>query len=526
MGIPEMLAQSKDSGGMEGFFNSPIAMILMPRTAARFQEARKDQLLLAQAQRKYELADQFASQIEKQDPFAAAMIRADPNAMDNVWTSMYNANKQKELAGVNFQNDLLKQQNQNDLALKLKEAESMLPGGVGAYQATMGKFLEDSVATKTQGPNMPGLPTAGEVASQNIDPKRMTLALSKDYGLPDLVPGNALRIMQDPTAAADLQDNRRADLELGKDTVVVKKPGTDTYHAMGIDPATGARTVDQGEVAPPAGITEASSKYLDMPDGYRYGFNVNTRNYDRPMGKTPPDANDPRMKTVEVFDEKDQKSYVMGWDPATNDYTRKIGIVPPKGNYSVGTDERGNLVIKYGTDGGGTRATETTIKGNSLWEASKDQFVTAAEGFDELSKFQNTTAGIMGTVGRIWRTDKGQKAADSLEQLGTNYIYALSGQQAPKQEVDNFLNRLVPLPTDGPETLKNKKALLYSAMRAIKSRTSEGLTDKDKISPSEAVSTLSGSIPPMPEEVKAKGYTQEQWESLDPSDWAKFEEDN
>jgi len=210
MGIPEMLAQSSDSG-MDGFMNSPIAMVLMPRTAARFQAAKKDQMLLEQYNRKVQLAGQFADQIEGQDPYAAAMIRSDPNAMDNVWTAMYNAGKQKELAGINFKNDMLKEAERARLAQEAELAKNNLPGAAGYYNKMMGSWLNQTVQPSgvMANPSVQGPRPAGELQQgqtvKDIDPAMMAVALGEDFKLPGLAEGDALRIMTDPTAVQNLQ---------------------------------------------------------------------------------------------------------------------------------------------------------------------------------------------------------------------------------------------------------------------------------------------------------------------------------
>lgn len=540
MGIPEMLAQSKDSGGMEGFFNSPIAMILMPRTAARFQEAKKDQMLLAQYQRKVELAGKFADQIESQDPQAAAMIRADPSAMDNVWSAWYSANKQKELAKQGFQYDIAKQQNQSELALKLKEAESMLPGGVGAHQATMGKFLEDSVATKTQGPNKPGLPTAGEVASQNIDPKRMTLALSEDYGLPDLTPGNALRIMQQPAAAEELQDNRRANLEMGKTTTEVVIDGKKVK--LAVDPSTGKFTEVVGTVPKTAEELklEAGIQTRRGPDGQNHDYGYEDgKGYTKDLGLTKKERDPNIGKHVEKF--VDGKKRIMLWSEKDQDYTKDIGEAPPSGGYTVGVDKEGNPVITYGSTGGAPKGpTEAQQKGISLWEGARDQYTTAIDNFDALIQPRNATAASLGKVGRAAMTEDGQAAYDAVQQVAQNYIYALSGQQAPDSEVERIMSLVMPNIQDYPKAKRNKKILLHSMMRAIEARLpekyKEGVLDKEgKPVPVSAEDRDSAPLnkdlkvplpdttpPPMPQLFKDKGYTQEQWDNLDPEDWDAF----
>lgn len=498
MGIPEMLAQSENGGGMESFFNSPIGMILAPRVSARFQAAKKEQMLLQQYQRKVELAGKFADQIESQDPMAAAMIRADPSTMDNVFSAFYNANKQKEALKQGFEYDIAKQQNQADLALKQKEAESMLPGGVGAHQATMSKILENSVAEKTQGPNMPGLPTAGEVASQNIDPKRMTMALSKDYALPDLTTGNAFRLMQDPKAAEDLIDNRRAEIEAGGRTVKVLENGKIIEKAL----------------------------------------NTKTGEYDRVIGEVSPEGK--IGDHIEVFDKDSGENLIKMWEPATRDYTKTIGVAPVKGGYSVTVDPvTGQPVITYGGGAKGKDGpTESEAKGNSLFEGAKDQFTTAVDNWDALALPRNSIGSQMGEAGKYAMTEEGQRATNAIRQVAQNYIYALSGQQAPDSEVLRIMSLVMPSPSDWPGTRADKKILLYSMMRSIKSRTSEGLgkdaegntieytpeaMKKAKVNESLRVADPTAEIPPMDEAAKKLGIKPEYW-AKHPELWLDEEE--
>lgn len=528
MGIPEMLATSKDSGGMEGFFNSPIAMILMPRTAARFQEAKRDQMLLAQQQRKFELAGQFADQIEKQDPFAAAMIRADPSAMDNVWTSMYNNNKQKELAGINFKNDLLKQQNQSELTAKLKEAESMLPGGIGAHQATMGKILQDSVAAKTQGPNMPGMPTAGDVASENITPQRMTMALSEDYALPNLTTGNAFRIMQDPKAVEDLQDNRRADIEAGSKTVKVVENGKVVEKALNMETGVYDRVV--GEVPKSAEQLKLESDFQTRPgtDGKNHDFGyVEGKGYVKDLGPTKADRDPNIGKHIEKF--VGGKKRIMLWSEKDQDYTKDIGEAPPSGGYSVTVDPKtGQAVISYGQGAGGKNndRTEAEAKGDSLFEGIRGLKTDTLDNFDELGKPQNTAgAANYDRGGGFVMSGPAQVGMGSLKQVAQTYIYAQSGQQAPDSEVNRIMSMVMPALSDKPEMRAFKKKLLANMFVSIRAKTStwdqknwEADMQAAPVNNDLKVADPTGSAPPLPESLKKGGITKEFWEA-NPQYW-------
>lgn len=544
MGIPEMLASSKDSGGMEGFFNSPIAMILMPRTAARFQEAKRQQILLEQYQRKVELAGQFADQIEGTDPQAAAMIRADPSTMDTVFSAYYGAQKARDMAKLGFEYDIKKQQNQAELLQAQKERELNSPGGAGYYTNMMDQFLKDSVAAKTQGPNKPGLPTAGEVAANDIDARDMTFALSKDYNLPDLTSGNALRLMTDMNAAKDLQGERAKTLEAQARTKEIVDPNNpDRKILVSQDTGTGNYGNVVGEVPKSAEELKLGSQtevFINDDNEYeRRGYNPKTKMYDVVQGKVAgPDAGAERDHVNKVF--PDGSVHIMLWNPKTKRHDIDDGISPLLTGEPQ-KDAEGNIIgytkpkSKVGSD-----VSVDQSKGKALLAGIQSSIENIGETFDSLGGKQNAWANRMAEMAGgsssaqdfagFIRTPEGRQARDSLVQIAQSYVYALSGQQAPDQEVMRLQALVMPGVSDDATTIARKKARLADMISTIKSKASGGvdfnkMKDADKLpdsyrapDPNENSGLDLNAItaPDIPD--AAKGHvTQEKWDAATPA---------
>jgi hypothetical protein len=488
MGIPEMMAQSEDSGGMEGFFNSPIAMILMPRVAARFQAAKKDQMLLQQYQRKVQLAGQMADQIEATDPMAAAMIRADPSTMDNVFSAYYGYQKAEKLAKTGFEYDIAKQRDQAKLTQAQKDRESNSPGGAGYYNKMMDGVVKNVVADSVQGPNMPGLPTAGEAAAQEITPDEMLMALRKDYRMPELGFGNAARLMTDPNAAKDLQANRVSTLTGMRDTKEIVDPNNpDRKIMVSQDPITGAINVPVGEVPKSAEEQKLGSQnevFMNTDGTFeRRSYNPKTKMYDVVQGTVAPQDIGLRDHVNKVF--PDGSVHIMLWDDKTKTYSRDDGISPLLTGEPQ-KDANGN-VIGFGKKTGGTGADVSVdqSKGKALLAGIQSSIVNIGETFDSLGNKQNAWANRAAEMSGgsssaqdfagFLRTPEGRQARDSLVQIAQSYVYALSGQQAPDQEVARLMALVMPGVSDDDKTIARKKARLADMINTVKTKASGGV---------------------------------------------------
>lgn len=531
MGIPEMLASSSNSGGMESFFNSPIGMILMPRTSARFMEAKKDQMLMAQIQRKQEFAMRFAESIKDKDPLSAAAIMADPSTIDNVLT-MYNQDRVwRQHNAIEQQQKMEAEQRAAEIARQAEIDKSNLPGGVGAYQDMMQKFAAQTVQPdgamanpKVQGPRPEGQLQQGQTVKDMTLPM-LTKALSEDFSLPGLAPGDATRIMADPKAVQDLQTGLRTQMETGAKTLEVEIDGEKVK--VGYDPIKGTWTKIIGNVPKSAEELKLGSQTIIKrgQDGkdHHYAF-VPGEGYTKDEGLAEVKADPNLGDHVEVWDPVKKKTMIMGWDPDDQDFTRVIGEAEPKSGTPM-YDNKGNIIGYMGSSGP-KGPTEAQQKGISLYEGAKDQYKIAVDNFDELTLPRNSAAASAGSYGRAAMTENGQAAYDAVKQVAQNYIYALSGQQAPDSEVERIMSLVMPSVQDYPTAKKNKKILLHSMMRAIKARLPDKYADDMNKAPMGGadlrVPLPSTTPPPMPKEFSDRGYTQEQWNSLEPSDWDAF----
>jgi len=264
------------------------------------------------------------------------------------------------------------------------------------------------------------------------------------------------------------------------------------------------------------------------------GYNPKTGKYDIDMGQAKPDASAAELNArVQTMMAPDGKPHIFGYNPKTQRYDVDMGVEPPKGTYTVGLDENGNPKITFGSGGANKGPTESEAKGNSLYEGAKNQFTTAVDNWDELALPRNTIGSQTGEIGKYAMTEGGQRATNAIRQVAQNYIYALSGQQAPDSEVARIMSLVMPSASDFPGTRADKKVLLYSMMRAIKSRTSQGLKPgeleltpenykKAKLDPKLKVADPTAEIPPLPDMAKSNGISIETWKQH-PELWDAFD---
>lgn len=137
-----------------------------------------------------------------------------------------------------------------------------------------------------------------------------------------------------------------------------------------------------------------------------------------------------------------------------------------------------NVPAQAGIPLGPPKKTESEIKGEAIQSGIGSSVATIMDGgtpdkpfpiLDELASLQNS-AGANVPGGRMIMTGKAQKGFDALKNIAQNYIYALSGQQAPEQEVMRAMSSVMPSPIDGPEAIAGKQARLMDMIKTIDSR--------------------------------------------------------
>lgn len=544
-------SMGSDENGGGGFFDSPIAMMFLPRVSAAMRESRKQNFLMAQLKRKVELANQFASQIEGQDPQAAAMIRADPTTIDNVWSAWYAADKQRKAAEQGHTYKLDEQANQSELAIKQKEAENMLPGAVGDYQLKKLQELAQTVQRDGQlGPAFPGAQgpaRAGQLQQgqtlKDITPEMMRIALSEDYKLPNLGQGEANRIMTDPKAPQELmaaaETQRNNNLTASGRTQVIEKNGQRVRVAQ--NSQTGAWDVPVGNDPMMAEEISANTKTLVKmgPDNkwHTYGFDLDKKDYVRDEGLANVDPS--AIRDTKPLVMLDGSIHTMGWNPDTKRFDIDMGIAPNAMGEAV-KDADGNIIgIKKAATGGDDKPTVDESKGRALRTGIESSVENIAETWDSLGEGWNKAAAIadqmggngplMHTLTGFMRTAEGRQARDSVTQIAQSYVYALSGQQAPDQEVARLSELVFPNASDDQDTIDLKERRLADMINTINVKAAGGVDltkRKDAvINPKLRVEDPNGSSGhtlsevtrgPMPEYLKGH-TTQEKWDAATPA---------
>jgi hypothetical protein len=138
----------------------------------------------------------------------------------------------------------------------------------------------------------------------------------------------------------------------------------------------------------------------------------------------------------------------------------------------------GGQTRQYGIPLGPEKKTEAQIKGEAIQSGVTTSVQTLMEGgtrenpfpiLDELGQVGNSV-GANVPYGRAIMSGRAQKAYDALKNIAQNYIYALSGQQAPETEVLRAMQSVTPNPFDGPDAKAGKQARLGDMIATINSR--------------------------------------------------------
>jgi hypothetical protein len=542
---------TSDENGGGGIWDSPVAMMLLPRVSSAMREAKKQNFLMAQLKRKTEMAGKLADQLDQSDPMAAAMLRADPSTLDNVFSAYYGAQKAREQAAQGYKYDILKQENQSELAMKQKEAENMLPGAVGDYQLKKLQELAQTVQRdgmlgpaypKAQGPAPAGQLQQGQTL-KDITPEMMRIALSQDYNLPNLGQGEANRIMTDPKAPQDLmaaaETKRNNDLTAGGRTQVIEKNGKRVRVAQ--NSQTGAWDVEVGN--DPMMAEEISARTKTLPrknpeDGkwHNYGFDLKTGDFTRDEGLANTDPTGQRATLPLV--QQDGSIHSMGWDG--EDYTIDYGIAPNNMGDPVRDPVTNEIIgLKKAATGGDDKPSVDQSKGQALLTGIESSVENIAETWPSLSEGWNKAASAADQMGGntplthmftgFMRTSEGRQARDSVTQIAQSYVYALSGQQAPDQEVARLSELVFPNASDDKDTVDLKERRLADMINTIKVKAAGGVDmtkRKDAvINPKLRVADPDGSSGhslsevtrgPVPDYLK-EHTTQEKWDAATPA---------
>jgi len=126
---------------------------------------------------------------------------------------------------------------------------------------------------------------------------------------------------------------------------------------------------------------------------------------------------------------------------------------------------------------GPAKKPEAQIKGESRESGIESSVATLTQGatpnnpmpmFDDLGNWWNTAGNAMpGQTGRVLLTPEGKQAVDATRNVIQNYIYTLSGAQAPDSEVNRQMEMVIPSVTDDTETINKKKLRLLDMIKTI-----------------------------------------------------------
>jgi hypothetical protein len=133
---------------------------------------------------------------------------------------------------------------------------------------------------------------------------------------------------------------------------------------------------------------------------------------------------------------------------------------------------------------GGAKAKDKTVdqaKGEAILQGAEGSFAPAQANFKELGNWQNTLAtatdilpfGLSRSLPRAFMSEKGQVGQDAVRNIVSNYIYALSGAQAPETEVQRNMALVMPSVTDSPETITAKHSRLQDMINTLRTRAGQ-----------------------------------------------------
>ncbi len=198
----------------------------------------------------------------------------------------------------------------------------------------------------------------------------------------------------------------------------------------------------------------------------------------------PPEAKAPTMRTIvrgdkevqQEFDPRKMNWVDVGtgprWDPnsGVNVTVKNEGPLPT--GKRVIRDKQGNIIEFQ--DIPGAPKTETEIKGATLLESAMPDYQIAKQNFDALAQTGGQVANTLlpSQAANFFKSDQFRQAENSTANVIQSYIYAVSGQQAPEQEVTRRMKIVMPALNDDAKTIAQKKARLDSMMAGIQVRAS------------------------------------------------------
>lgn len=84
-----------------------------------------------------------------------------------------------------------------------------------------------------------------------------------------------------------------------------------------------------------------------------------------------------------------------------------------------------------------------------------------------MTRLDNTVAGKMGALGRLYTNDEYELGRLMAEQFSSAILRGDSGAQTPEPEVQRYIRQYFPLPNETPEQIQAKKAMRREEIRAL-----------------------------------------------------------
>jgi len=142
--------------------------------------------------------------------------------------------------------------------------------------------------------------------------------------------------------------------------------------------------------------------------------------------------------------------------------------VPPKYRYKDPNNPDAGVELIPGV---ATDRSESEQKGDVLLATVEPDYQTALTTYGALSDPVGLAASYGGNLGRYFQSGEFQSGSDAITSVAQSYIYAISGAQAPEQEVRRIAQLVMPAMNDKPQALELKKKRLGAMVQAIRAKT-------------------------------------------------------